>query len=162
MRMVRGWIPRAWRRRAREACVIESADSLPVQDYIAGRPASVVQWGTYVLPSIEPGTRFKAIASGSEYTFLAVKSDGTVVAWGQNSYGSATVPPGLSDVVAVSEASHSLALKSDGTVVAWGDNSYGQAAVPVGLSNVIAVSAGWPHSLALRSDGTVAAWSDNF
>src|SRR5436305_1986713 len=78
---------------------------------------SVVQWGSYVLPSVEPGTRFKAIASGFEYTFLALKMDGTVVAWGLNSYGAASVPPGLSNVIAISEADHSLALKSDGTVI---------------------------------------------
>src|SRR5204863_862308 len=128
----------------------------------APQVGSVVQWGSYVLPSVEPGTRFKAIASGFEYTFLAVKMDGTVVAWGLNSYGAATVPPGLSNVVAISEADHSLALKSDGTVLAWGDNSEGQLAVPVGLSNVIAISASTTHDLALRADGTVAAWGNNF
>src|SRR5437667_5582436 len=97
---------------------------------------TVVQWGSYVLPYIEPGTRFKAIASGDEYTFLALKTDGTVVAWGQNSYGAASVPPGLSNVVAISQSSHSLALKSDGTVAAWGQNSEAQLAIPAGLSNV--------------------------
>src|SRR5207253_10320896 len=69
----------------------------------ASQAGSVVQWGSYVLPSIEPGTRFKAIASGFEYTFLAVKMDGTVVAWGLNSYGAASVPPGLSNVIAIAE-----------------------------------------------------------
>jgi hypothetical protein len=45
-----------------------------------------------------------------------------VVAWGDNGKGQTSVPPELSDVVAVSGGgSHSLALKGDGKVVAWGD-----------------------------------------
>src|SRR5438045_4016379 len=82
--------------------------------------------------------RFKAIASGLEYSFLAVKLDGTVVGWGQNSYGAATVPPDLTNVIAVSEEYYSsLALKSDGTIAAWGYNSDGQLMLPSGLSNVV-------------------------
>jgi alpha-tubulin suppressor-like RCC1 family protein len=129
------------------------------QAHSAPLTGTVAQWGEYVLPVVEPGTGFKAIASGDDYTFLAVKVDGTVVGWGQNFYGEAAPPPGLSNVVAISEADYSLALRSDGTVAAWGDNSRGQLAVPTGLSNVVAISAG-SHSLALRADGTVVAWSD--
>ena len=69
---------------------------------------------------------------------------GTVVAWGGNSQGPATVPAGLTDVVAVSGGGfHTLALKSDATVVAWGWNIYGQASVPAGLTDVTAISAGY-------------------
>src|SRR4051812_12703761 len=128
----------------------------------APQAGSVVQWGTYVVAYVEPGTRFKAIASGTEYTFLALKTDGTIIAWGQNSYGAATIPPGLSNVGAISEASHSVALRADGTVVVWGSNRDGQLAVPAGLSNVVSISASGSHTLALRSDHTVVAWSDNF
>src|SRR5262249_35782579 len=53
---------------------------------------------------------------------------GTVVAWGDNTYGQSSVPAGLSSVSAIAAGfQHSLALKSDGTVVAWGDNTYGQS-----------------------------------
>ena len=63
-----------------------------------------------------------AVAAG-EYQSLALKQDGTVVAWGDNSYGQATVAGGLSGVIAIaSGAWHGLALKQDGTVVAWGSN----------------------------------------
>jgi hypothetical protein len=90
---------------------------------------------------------------------LALKTDGTVVAWGDNGCGQTTVPPGLSGVTAISAgAYHSLALKSDGTVVALGDNGHGQTAVPEGLGAVLAISAGTFHTLALKSDGTVVAW----
>jgi alpha-tubulin suppressor-like RCC1 family protein len=90
---------------------------------------------------------------------LALKSDGTVVAWGDNWEGQSTVPSGLSGVVAIAAGgAHSLALKSDGTVVAWGDSGSGQSTVPSGLNGVVAIAAGDNHSLALKSDGTVVAW----
>ena len=89
---------------------------------------------------------------------LALKNDGTVVAWGRTAFGQATVPAGLSAVGAIAAGwEHSLALKHDGTVVAWGWNYSGQARVPPGC-------AGWPrspldgHSLALKNDGSVVAW----
>ncbi len=95
---------------------------------------------------------------------MALREDGTVVAWGANANGNgqATVPPGLGSVKAVAAgAAHSLALREDGTVVAWGENGNGQAAVPPGLVNVKAVAAGGYHNLALKEDGTVVAWGRN-
>jgi len=101
-----------------------------------------------------------AVAAGS-FSSLALKSDGTVVAWGCDvnpDRGECNVPGSLSGVRAIAAGfAHSLALKSDGTVVAWGcrDDNYGQCNVPGGLSGVTAIAAGWFHSLALKSDGTV-------
>lgn len=72
-----------------------------------------------------------AISAGYRHN-LAVKSDGTVVAWGDNGHGQCNVPPTLNNVVDVAAGTyHSLALKSDGTVVAWGyASSAGETAVP--------------------------------
>ena len=128
-------------------------------------------------------TIFPSVAAGSNHT-VAVRSDGTVVAWGQNSYGqlgdgtatnrsSPVILPGLTGVVAVAAGvSHTVALKSDGTVVAWGSNTFGQLgdgtttnrsspAVVPGLTGVVAVAAGLYHAVALKSDGTVVAWGYN-
>src|SRR4051812_22825410 len=56
---------------------------------------------------------------------------GSVVGWGDNSYGQASPPAGLTGVIAIAAGQvHSLALKSDGTVVGWGWNDYGQASPP--------------------------------
>ena len=100
------------------------------------------------------------VASGGSHS-LGIKADGTVVAWGDNSSLQATVPPGLTGVVAVAGGgSHSLALKADGTVVAWGGNYSGQCDVS-GLNSVAAVAAGASHSLYLKTDGTVVARGDN-
>lgn len=127
---------------------------------------------------------------------LAVRANGTVLAWGQNDFGqlgNGTINTtgckcnptpgavsGLTNVIAVSGgANHSLALKSDGTVWAWGLNSNAQLGdgtttnrltpvqvrIGIGGSNyindIIAIDAGGYHNLALKSDGTVWAWGDN-
>ncbi len=107
------------------------------------------------------GSRTQQIAAGM-YHSLALKSDGTVVAWGPAFFEEVKVPADLTGVVSIAAgSSHSLALKSDGTVVAWGDNYYGQTTVPADLTGVVSITAGGWHSLALKSDGTVVAWGDN-
>jgi alpha-tubulin suppressor-like RCC1 family protein len=94
---------------------------------------------------------------------VALRKDGSVVAWGDNQYGQATVPAGLSNVMAVAAGGvHTVAQKNDGSVVAWGDDSYGQTYVPAGArSGVTAVAAGFYHTLALKTDGSVVAWGSN-
>lgn len=83
---------------------------------------------------------------------------GHIEAWGQNSHGQATPPPGLHGVTAIAAGNqHNLALLTNGTVVAWGDNFRGESDVPSGLSNVVAIAAAL-HSVALKEDGTVVVW----
>ena len=125
------------------------------------------------------------VASGHHHN-LAVKSDGTLWAWGTNDYGQLgdgttgvdRSPPvrvsGLTGVVGVAvSGSSSLAVKSDGTLWAWGFNGNGQLGdgtttdrltpkqVP-NLTGVVAVAAGDKHSLAVKSDGTLWAWGENY
>ena len=135
-------------------------------------------------------TRITAIAAGYNHS-LALKSDGTVWAWGLNTYGqlgnnstiNSHIPvqvAGLTEITVIAGGGdHSLALRSDGTVWAWGDNGYGQlgnnnsvnSSVPVQvkdstaesyLSGVVSVSGGEYHSLAVKDDGTVWAWGDGY
>jgi hypothetical protein len=98
-------------------------------------------------------------ALGAVTSQSAVITQTPILAWGDDTYGQATVPAGLSNVLAVAcGAGHTMAMRSDGTVVVWGRNWYGQTNVPPGLTNVVSIAAGPEHCLALRADGTVAAW----
>ena len=72
---------------------------------------------------------------------LALRSNGTVMAWGENTFGDlgngtaerSDVPlevQGLSEVTAVSAGqAHSLALRKNGTVMAWGVNDSGELGI---------------------------------
>jgi alpha-tubulin suppressor-like RCC1 family protein len=72
-----------------------------------------------------------------------VLDNGTVVAWGNSSGGRLAVPSGLSNVVAVSAAQHSVALRKEGTVVVWGaNNDSAVTTVPASVTNVVAIAAG--------------------
>ena len=82
------------------------------------------------------------IDAGNYYS-AALKSDGTVVAWGNNNLGETQVPADLTDVVEIACGGyHMLALKNDGSVVAWGANDNGQTGIPGGLSTVEKIAAG--------------------
>ncbi len=85
-----------------------------------------------------------------------------VIAWGYGGDGQTTVPPSLTNAVAIAAGdSHSVALRADGSVIAWGDNFQGQTDVPPTLSNVVAVAAGGFHNLALQNNGSVVSWGQN-
>ena len=101
-------------------------------------------------------TNVLAVSAGA-YHSLALKRDGTVVAWGDNRYGQSDPPAGLTNVVSIAAGhQHNLALLADGTVVAWPTSA--SATPPQGLDQVVAIAAGNDCSAALRADGTVVSW----
>lgn len=100
--------------------------------------------------------------SPSSSHYLALKKDGTVAAWGVNSYGQSDVPAGLANVVAVSAGNNiSVALKADGSVVEWGDPQM-VSQLPAGLTDLVAISAGSNNILAIKSDGTLTQWGSPY
>ncbi len=113
------------------------------------------------VPFIDPSTVHApplAIAAGGNHS-LALKADGTVVGWGDNTSDQANGARAGGNVMAIAAGrSHSLALKADGTVIGWGNNSYGEATGTLAGSNVVAIAAGYAYSLALKANGTVAGW----
>ena len=67
---------------------------------------------------------------------MALKSDGTVVCWGSNTFGQAQAPTTLNNAIAIRGMFyHSGAIKSDGSIVLWGTNADGQLAVPEDLTS---------------------------
>jgi hypothetical protein len=99
-----------------------------------------------------------AISAGLRHA-LALKSDGTVVAWGVDELGETEVPPDLNGVVEIAAGdAHSLALRSDGTVVGWGGGTSGAGTPPTNLTSLVAIAAGEQLSVAVKSDGTIVAW----
>jgi alpha-tubulin suppressor-like RCC1 family protein len=123
-----------------------------------------------------------------------VKNDGSVWAWGDNTYsqlgnisvvGSITNPVQVAGISGISTVAagweHSLALKTDGTVWAWGDNYYGQVGDPYNppwlisspyqvkladgtpINEISSIASGCAanSSYAVQSNGTVWAWGAN-
>lgn len=132
---------------------------------------------------VEGIENIKDIAAGDSH-IAALKEDGSLWAWGENSSGQLgdggkyiqRIPqevPGLSEVVMLSASrDFAAALLKDGTVWAWGRNNYGQlgngtrvdSLQPVkveGIEGVAYISAGVSHMTAVKEDGTVWSWGSN-
>lgn len=125
-----------------------------------------------------------AISRGYDHMLL-LKSDGTVLAFGDNSNGqlgdgsnldqdTPVEVAGLTNIVQISAAVSSYAIDTEGRLWAWGKNNYGQLANGVSDSDVhstpteinigepvINVASGKGHALALTNSGQVYAWGLN-
>jgi HEAT repeat protein len=122
-----------------------------VYEYLGGESARLPYEYTTADPVMiggQPLDNVIALACSAGGCALALKRDGTVVAWGPDYDGLTEPPAGLTNVIAIAPG---LALKRDGTVVAWGNNLFGQTSVPDGLSNVVAIAAGGDFNLALTT-----------
>lgn len=115
---------------------------------------------------------------------MGIKADGTVWAWGRNTYGglgvgdvtNRTAPTQVAALTGARSLAlgehHSMALMADGTVWSWGYNWYGQLglgdttdrSIPTqvtSLTGARSIVVGESHSMAILADGTVWAWGYN-
>jgi alpha-tubulin suppressor-like RCC1 family protein len=133
---------------------------------------------------ITSSTNWKQIVGGEDFT-VAVKTDGTLWAWGSNysgqlgdnttAYRSTPRQIGTAtDWKTVSAGkSHAAAIKTDGTLWAWGSNSYrivdytsaSYRSTPrqegTSATNWKLVSSGYGYINAIKTDGTLWSWGRN-
>jgi alpha-tubulin suppressor-like RCC1 family protein len=130
--------------------------------------------------TVAGGTNWKQVSVGFQYGH-AIKTDGTLWAWGSNADG------GLGDGTTTNRSSPvqisgniwkqvssgrsiTTAIKTDGTLWGWGHNYYGQIgdgtttyrSSPVqitgGGTTWKLVSTCWYHTAAIKTDGTLWSW----
>ncbi len=137
------------------------------------------------------GTNWKQVDCGAYHT-AAIKTDGTLWAWGRNSSGQLgdntiaarstprqeiTSSTNWKQVSAGGGASgggkHTAAIKTNGTLWAWGYNAFGQIGDNTNAdrstprqeftsgTNWKQVSAGGYHTAAIKTNGTLWAWGAN-
>ena len=100
----------------------------------------------------------------NDFAFAAIKSDRTVVAWGDAASGGDIHPEteaALHDVYAISATDKAFAaVRTDASVVAWGDAGYGGDASAVSslLYDVRSVHGNDVAFAAVKFDGSVVAW----
>jgi len=119
---------------------------------------------------------------------VGIRKDGTLWAWGDNSYGVLgdgtityrSVPVRIGTATNWASVStglfHTVAVKADGTLWAWGRNDRGQlgngkgggranmilSPTRIGTAmNWASVYAGEEHTVAVRTDGSLWAWGSN-
>jgi RHS repeat-associated protein len=135
------------------------------------------------IPGRVPGlSSASQVAAGAGHS-LALKSSGTVYAWGADDHGQlgdatttdAAAPQLVAGVSTAKQvaagADFSLALKTDGTVWGWGANdahqagaatgSTAQPAAIAGLADITQIAAGQTFAVALDTDGHVWTWGAN-
>ncbi len=140
---------------------------------------------SYRTTPIQVGTasNWKEIACGERYS-IAIRTDGTLWAWGLNTYGqlgdgtteTRTSPVQIGPLTTWTKIScglnFTIAMRSDGSLWAWGLNTYGQLGdgtninrlSPVQIAPLITwakIACGNNHTLAISSGGLLYAWGDN-
>ncbi|MDB4930274.1 MAG: repeat domain protein, partial [Myxococcaceae bacterium] len=138
-----------------------------------------------LLDSPSPSMVFDVVDASAIYgAGCAVRADGRVACWGNDSYGqlgdastSSTIRfalvAGLTDAVQVVVGDyHVCALRRGGTVTCWGENSNGQLGtvglatqqVPVdiaSLTDVVSLATAGGSTCARKRDGSVWCWGSN-
>ena len=131
-----------------------------------------------------PFDNVSAVATGRLWHTVAIKTDGSLWAWGRNESGQFGDGSTTSSNIPVQESladynwatvtagdQHTVALKTNGTLWACGYNYYGQLGlgdnidrnVPerIGTLTWTAVAAGCMYTVAIRNNGTLWTWGDN-
>ena len=104
----------------------------------------VVAWGIDFEDELDvpqPNSGYVAISAGSGHS-LAMKADGSIYGWGDDTYGQASPIPNHGYVAVAAGDHNSLALRTDGSIFAWGESANGETNVPAPNSGFVAIAAG--------------------
>lgn len=125
---------------------------------------TVVRWGgtpPFGDPTPPMGLRGVVSLAAGSFHAAALKTDGSVVAWGGNLDSVVSKTNGKTGIAAIAAAGvQTILLRRDSTVEVAGGQLTMVDQVPKGLSGIVAVASGGRHGLALRANGTVVAWGD--
>jgi alpha-tubulin suppressor-like RCC1 family protein len=164
--------------------LIPGTYTITITDALGGTASTVVS--NFVIQG--QANCWKAVACGGHHT-IAVKSDGSLWAWGWNNYGqlgnnTVTTTSNLPIQVGTDNnwasvavgQDHSLALKTDGTLWAWGKNVSGQVGDGTIINKNIPTQIGtdndWrfiassgsvmtDHSIAIKTNNSMWGWGAN-
>lgn len=154
-----------------------------VTSYCGSSQGNWVPGGSFTTPTTTDTSCWKSAAAGWLHS-LAIKTDGTLWAWGYNTYGqfgdgtntnnAKPTPVGTDNnwLKIAAGHFHSVALKTDGTLWAWGSNEDGQlgdgtninknTVTQIGTAtDWVSIAAGSDYTVALKSNGTIWAWGEN-
>ena len=102
--------------------------------------------------------KFLQVSAG-EYHACGVKTDNTVLCWGDSELGATSAPGGA--FLQVSAGSlYTCGVKTDRTITCWGNNKNGQASPPGGTFSQVSTGGdvGAYFTCGLRTDGTLVCW----
>jgi len=140
-----------------------SGDVDTVASARAGETIIRVNGNYSITASFEEATFGPIVAAGGFHT-VGLRSDGAVVAVGDNTYGQCDVGEWTDIVQIAAGPYHTVGLRCDGTAVAVGYNGSGECNVG-GWRGIVQVAAGGyygtGHTVGLKSDGTVVAVGSN-
>ena len=134
------------------------------------------------------GANWKQVSAGNAF-MAAIKTDGSLWTWGNNSYGKLGVGDSTERRTPVTTFAgtntwkqvdcgehHTAAIKTDGSLWTWGQNIVGAASGQLGTFDTTnrntpvttfagtntwkQVSAGRTHTAAIKTDGTLWTWGD--
>ena len=84
---------------------------------------------------------------------VALKTDGSILAWGRNNYGQTGSPATLGTVEKIAAGGqHTMVLQTNGVLVGWGDNDNEQTTIPGVYEDVAQIACGWQSTLLLLTD----------
>jgi len=136
--------------------------------FAAIKDGSVVAWGDPISGGdistrtgyVDNSNVIKIVSSF--HSFVALKSDGYVFAWGQVSISNSIKPSltGITQIIPNGKDTYAC-IKADGTIVTFGNSRYGGNVIISTIPRVLSITATTGAFASLSEDRSVYAWGDN-